>query len=67
MKALLYTAVFNGIAAVPLILLIASISSRESIMGEYKSGLLSKVGLWTAFAVMGLFGIALLVFTFLPL
>ncbi len=65
MKALLYTAVFNGIAAVPLILLIANISSRESIMGEYKSGWLSKVGLWTSFIVMGLFGVALMVFTFL--
>lgn len=59
-KALVFTAVFNGIAAVPLIFLILRISSREDIMGEHKSGWLSKLGLWTAFVVMGIFAIALL-------
>lgn len=59
-KALVMTAVFNGIAAVPLIFLIARISSRSDIMGEYKSGIWSKLGLWTAFVVMGVFAIALL-------
>lgn len=59
-KALVLTAVFNGIAAVPLIYLIARISSREDIMGNYKSGPWSKLGLWIAFVVMGVFGIALL-------
>ena len=60
-KALVFTAVFNGIAAVPLIFLIARITSREDVMGEYKSGWLSKLGLWTAFAIMAIFAIALLV------
>ncbi len=60
MKALVLTAVFNGIAAVPLIYLIARISSRADIMGENKSGLWSKLGLWIAFVVMGVFGVALL-------
>lgn len=60
MRALILTAVFNGIAAVPLIYLIARISSREDIMGKHKSGILSKLGLWTAFIVMGIFAIALL-------
>ncbi|MDD2656686.1 MAG: divalent metal cation transporter [Patescibacteria group bacterium] len=59
-KALVFTAVFNGIAAVPLIYLIARVSSREDVMGEHKSGRWSKLGLWTAFAVMGVFAIALL-------
>ncbi len=59
-KALIFTAVFNGIAAVPLIFLIARVSSGSEIMGEYKSGLASKLGLWIAFAVMGVFAIALL-------
>jgi len=59
-KALVLTAVFNGIAAVPLIYLIARISSRKDIMGVYKSGRWSKLGLWTAFGVMGVFAIALL-------
>lgn len=59
-KALVFTAVFNGIAAVPLIYLIARVSSREDVMGEHKSKWLSKIGLWTAFVVMGIFGLALL-------
>lgn len=59
-KALVFTAVFNGIAAVPLIYLILRISSREDVMGEHKSGWASKLGLWTAFIVMGIFAIALL-------
>jgi hypothetical protein len=29
-------------------------------MGEYRSGLWSKLGVWTAFGVMGVFAIALL-------
>lgn len=59
-KALVFTAVFNGIAAVPLIFLILRISGREDIMGEHKSGALSKLGLWTAFVVMSIFAVALL-------
>lgn len=59
-KALVFTAVFNGIAAVPLIYLIARISSRKDVMGEHESGWASKLGLWTAFTVMGIFAIALL-------
>ncbi|MFA6177693.1 MAG: divalent metal cation transporter [Candidatus Paceibacterota bacterium] len=60
-KALIFTAVFNGIAAVPLIYFITRLSSRTDVMGEYKSGSASKLGLWTAFIVMGLFAIALLI------
>lgn len=59
-KALILTSVFNGIAAVPLIYFIARISSRPDIMGEHTSGKWSKLGLWTAFSVMAVFGLALL-------
>ena len=59
-KALIFTAVFNGIAAVPLIYLIARVSSRKDVMGEHSSKWLSKVGLWTAFGVMLAAAIALL-------
>ena len=59
-KALVFTAVFNGIAAVPLIYFIARVSSRTDVMGEHKNGLASRLGLWTAFTVMGVFAIALL-------
>ena len=51
-KALLYAAVLNGIAAVPLLFLIIRISSNEKILKEYKSGLLSKIILWITFLGM---------------
>jgi Mn2+/Fe2+ NRAMP family transporter len=59
-KALIFTAVFNGVAAVPLIYFIAKLSSREDVMGEYKSRFWSKLGLWVAFAVMGVLALLLL-------
>ena len=60
-KALIYTAVFNGVASVPLIFLIIKISANPAIMGEFKSGLLSKVILWITFLVMGAAAIATLI------
>ena len=62
-KALLFTAVFNGISAVPLIYLIASVCAKESVMGEYKSGVLSKILIWMAFVMMTIFALALLSFS----
>jgi NRAMP (natural resistance-associated macrophage protein)-like metal ion transporter len=59
-KALIFTAVLNGIAAVPLIYFIAKLSSREDVMGTYKSRFWSKLGLWMAFAVMGIFAVLLI-------
>jgi len=41
-KALIVTAVLNGVVAVPLIAIIAVISSNEKVMGEHRSGWLSK-------------------------
>jgi NRAMP (natural resistance-associated macrophage protein)-like metal ion transporter len=58
-KALIYTAVLNGIAAVPLLFLIIKISTDEKIMGEFKSGWLSKALLWFTFVVMGGAAVAL--------
>ena len=52
-KALVISAVINGIVAVPLIFLIAKISSNQKVMGEYKSGLLSRIFIWLTFIVMG--------------
>lgn len=57
-KALIYTAVLNGVASVPLVFLIIKISSSEKIMGEYKSGLLSKIFLWITFLAMASAAIA---------
>jgi NRAMP (natural resistance-associated macrophage protein)-like metal ion transporter len=64
-KMLILTAVFNGIAAGPLILVIARLSSRRDIMGEYASGWWSKLGLWTTFGVMTLAALGLM-WSFLP-
>src|SRR6185312_9674858 len=58
-KALVYSAVLNGVAAVPLIFLIIKISANNKIMGEYKSGLLSKIVLWITFLAMGSAAIAM--------
>ncbi len=58
-KALIYAAVLNGMAAVPLLYLVARISSDKKIMGEYKSGNLSKGLLWFTFATMGAAAIAM--------
>jgi len=60
-RALVLTAVFNGIVAVPLIYLIVRLSSRADVMGEHASGSWSKLGLWAAFAIMGSAAVALLV------
>jgi len=58
-KALVYSAVLNGVAAVPLIFLIIKISVNNKIMGEYSSGLLSKIVLWITFLAMGSAAIAM--------
>jgi len=58
-KALVYSAVLNGVAAVPLIFLIIKISADNKIMGEYKSGVLSKIILWITFLGMGSAAIAM--------
>ena len=59
MQALVVTAVINGVVAVPLVFLVAKISASETIMGEYKSGPLSKILVWTTFAVMTASAIAM--------
>jgi len=51
-QALVFTAVFNGVAAVPLIFLIARIARSEKIMGQYRSGWLSNTFVWFTFFVM---------------
>ncbi len=63
-KALVITAVINGIVAVPLIFIIAKIASSEKIMGEHKSGALSKVLIWATFFLMASAVVAMF-FTFL--
>jgi len=58
-KALVYAAVLNGVAAVPLLFLIGRIAMSKEIMGEYKSGLLSNILVWITFIAMGAAAVAM--------
>ncbi len=51
-KALVYASVFNGIAAVPLVFLIAKINSNKNVLGEHSGGRFSKFFVWLTFFVM---------------
>jgi Mn2+/Fe2+ NRAMP family transporter len=51
-KALIFTAVFNGIAAVPLLFMIARVGNSRTIMGEYKNGSISNTFVWLACGIM---------------
>ena len=59
-KALVFAAVFNGVSAVPLLLLIAKIGNNKEIMGSHKNGVLSNTFVRLAFVVM--LGAALFMF-----
>jgi NRAMP (natural resistance-associated macrophage protein)-like metal ion transporter len=59
-KALVYTAVFNGIAAVPLLYVLARLNGRTDVLGEYRGGPLSRTFVWLAFVVMAISGAALI-------
>ncbi|MDD2795245.1 NRAMP family divalent metal transporter [Acidocella sp.] len=54
MKALVFTAVFNGIAAVPLLFMIARINASREILGANRGGPVSRTLVWLTFAIMGL-------------
>ncbi|MDD4271665.1 MAG: divalent metal cation transporter [Patescibacteria group bacterium] len=58
-KALVFTAVINGVVSVPLLFLINKIASDKKIMGKHKSGLLSRAMLWLAFAIVFLSSMAM--------
>lgn len=60
-KALVFTAVINGLVAVPLIFLIGRIANREDIMGEFKSRWLSNVLITITFIGMGAAALGMLV------
>jgi NRAMP (natural resistance-associated macrophage protein)-like metal ion transporter len=59
LKALVFTAVFNGIAAVPLLFLIAKINGSSKLLGCHRGGILSRTFVWVTFVVMGLSAVAL--------
>lgn len=58
-KALIFTAVFNGIAAIPLLWMIARIGTNKAILGEYTNGRLSNILIRTTLVAMTLAVLAL--------
>ncbi|PKL31652.1 iron transporter [Candidatus Saccharibacteria bacterium HGW-Saccharibacteria-1] len=63
-QALIFTAVFNGIAAVPLLWMIARVGNNSKIMGSYINGVVSNIFVRLALLVMGVAVIALFIFMF---
>ena len=59
-KALVFTAVFNGLAAVPLIFVIAKINSNKKILGDYSGNKLSRSLVWFTFVLMAASALGLL-------
>lgn len=64
-KALIFTAVFNGVAAVPLVYLIARIAKNKKIMNENVSGNLSNALVWITFITMGTAALTMFITLFL--
>jgi Mn2+/Fe2+ NRAMP family transporter len=54
MKALFWSAVINGVVAVPLLVVIVLIASRKSVMGAFTSSRSIMLLGWITTAVMGL-------------
>lgn len=63
MKALVYSAVINGVLAVPLLFMIILIGRNEKIMGQHKSGVLSQTFMWITFFCMFISAVSMF-FTF---
>lgn len=62
MKALFWSAVINGVAAVPVLIGLMIIVSKSSIMGEFVAPPLLKFLGWLATAVMGAAAVAMIAF-----
>ena len=52
-KALFWSAVLNGIAAVPLIAVIVWLASDRRVIGDWRSSALARAWGWETFALMG--------------
>ncbi len=51
-KALFWSAVLNGVAAVPILAVIVLLASSKSIMGKWRSSMLARVWGWATVALM---------------
>jgi Mn2+/Fe2+ NRAMP family transporter len=61
MRALFWSAVINGVVAVPLMAVIIVLSSRKSVMGDYTASTTLVVLGWIATAVMGVAAVMMVV------
>ncbi|MBV9149630.1 MAG: divalent metal cation transporter [Candidatus Eremiobacteraeota bacterium] len=52
-RALFWSAILNGVAAVPLIAVIVWLASNKNVMGEWRSSLVARAWGWATFALMG--------------
>ena len=65
-KALVVTAIINGIVAPPMLALIAVLGRDGTVMGSKRSGILSTTLLWVTTGVMAVAALALLVTALIP-
>ena len=61
-RALFWSAVGNGVAAVPLIFAVIMIANNKSVMGRWRSSALANIWAWFTFAAMS--GAAVLMFVY---
>jgi Mn2+/Fe2+ NRAMP family transporter len=63
-QLLYYTAIFNGIIAPPLIIVIMFVSNNRKIMGNYVNGRWTNIIGWLIAVIMSIAGVALIVSLF---
>jgi Mn2+/Fe2+ NRAMP family transporter len=61
MKALFYSAVINGVVAVPLMVVVILLASRKSVMGRFTAGRPLLIMGWVATAFMGCAALCMLI------
>ncbi len=65
-KALYYTAILNGIIAVPLIVIIIKLADDKRIIGRFKSSRWSRIFAWITFGFMGIASLLMIVNLLFP-
>ena len=61
-KALFWSAVLNGVSAVPLVYAVVHIANSAKIMGRWKSSLVANVWGWATFALMAVAAVLMFVY-----
>ena len=61
-SALFWSAIINGVVAVPLLCVVVSFASSKRIMQEWRSSLLARIWGWATVAVMGVAAISIFIF-----